>query len=381
MGQENGISVCIPYFRRKAQLFPVLEALASQVLGSVQTEIILGVSEHGMDVDIEQASASFGLDVSQAVVEGDWTAAKARNACLRRAVHSVLVFLDADIVLDPSALRGHYDRHQRRDRVRPEVLLGAVLDYDKLANQGSDETFGCSSSPIPDRRTQAAVRESKIPWCMSWTGHLSLLRDEWQSADVWFDEHFVGWGMEDQEFGYRLYQQRFRFEFAPRLLGRHIAHERNVTKNLQEERENLRRFIAKHPCVEVELVAALGDVQANSVVDRYRRLLNEVVFRRRMNPWSPSRTSDWRKVNAAVFSPGSSRLNGGFLTLDPGVSGAEWRKEGASTLPLVGLCTPFEDGRFDVSYLDSEYRGLGAECWALLKQEAHRVSKGVVVSE
>ncbi|MFB8182739.1 galactosyltransferase-related protein [Streptomyces sp. NPDC055966] len=50
-----------------------------------------------------------------------------------------------------------------------------------------------------------------------------------RAAPTGFDESFVGWGLEDQEFAYRLAGHGARWAYSRAASGAHLHHDRTMT--------------------------------------------------------------------------------------------------------------------------------------------------------
>ena len=144
----------------------------------------------------------------------------ARNLAIRASSGDYLIFLDCDIVLLPGALDVHVQSAAPR-----RLLCGNRALLDEATTQA---LFQASPAPsaedweqawlLADRRAMedaarlfqrhAALRrwhlarphKPKLLGC-----HFSLFREDVERVNG-FDENFVGWGYEDDDFGRRLYK-------------------------------------------------------------------------------------------------------------------------------------------------------------------------------
>lgn len=73
-----------------------------------------------------------------------------------------------------------------------------------------------------------------------------------------FETKFVGWGVEDDEFGYRLHQKG-KLDYNLSAYAIHAPHMRDLYKCLMSNRINLYRFLAKFPSNKVALHMTFGN--------------------------------------------------------------------------------------------------------------------------
>jgi len=371
------VSVCIPYHLRPSQLLLTLQGLGNQRLGAHRLEVVIGT--HATDENLRYLKHIGRLHPIRVVVANSSSPSTSalRNAALAAAKGDILVLLDCDVVLNPDVVAGHADLHERARPSRPNrVILGRVSAYDKLSSSISDD----DKSLVPDRRLSLQLDDSPISWCLCWTGHLSVSRQVVDQHEILFDESFVGWGMEDQEWGYRLYERGFRFMFEPQLFGWHLPHPRDVALNLAQEQANLKRFLRKHPSFEVELVAAFGDTAAFKSYPYMVDVVGKLYFGR---------------FNVVPMRKEILRCSGSMLFLgapSEAPSCATWvlcpsanfsRDDGEScddkrTIPLLGLATYFEDCEHDLALLSPRFLTLPGEIRKMVLAESSRVSRRVV---
>lgn len=366
------VSVCIPYFRRLPQLRLTLQHLARQRLDGASMEVILGTAIHEDPAPITSLAAETGLPLSTAPVKAPWSTAKARNAAMRHARGSVLLLLDCDIQLPEDVVAGHLRYHTGFGAASKKILLGPVNDYDKL--EGADPDHASADS-ARDRRLALSIPDSPFPWCVCWTGQLSLRRDDLIEANEWFDEEFIGWGAEDEEFSFRLYQKGFRVDFDAALCGYHVPHERNAAKNMSEERANMARFLRKHTCFEVELVVTFRDIEAMSLYPNLRAALDALARERNGNGRVPHGSPHLNGARTVCFGGARCPLPPGSAVLNP-IAGqcSESHRLGVESFRILGLTTPFADKSYDVACLNASYQKLGEPYWSLLMKEAGRIA-------
>jgi hypothetical protein len=91
---------------------------------------------------------------------------------------------------------------------RNEVVKSLLLEDRDVSSLYSETWF------------QQLYGNSAQPWAACWGCNFSFVRNE---RPILFDETFVGWGAEDQEFACRLYEKHhYQFQFVPSLYGFHL---------------------------------------------------------------------------------------------------------------------------------------------------------------
>lgn len=84
-----------------------------------------------------------------------------------------------------------------------------------------------------------------IPWICSITANMSIKKSALINVGK-FDNEFKGWGVEDVELGYRLYQRGYTFFYYDNIISYHIEHHRNSSEMNKDLLENMRKFYKKY---------------------------------------------------------------------------------------------------------------------------------------
>jgi glycosyltransferase involved in cell wall biosynthesis len=151
--------------------------------------------------------------------------AMSRNNALRCARGRVIVLLDGDIAVKRDFISSHIACHTGgRTAVcgsRYWLFLGDLPEsshhdvVQSLLLQDLDV-----SSLYSENWFQERYGNSAQPWAACWGCNFSFVRDE---NLLLFDEKFVGWGAEDQEFACRLHERyNYTLLFVPSLFGFHL---------------------------------------------------------------------------------------------------------------------------------------------------------------
>jgi MoaA/NifB/PqqE/SkfB family radical SAM enzyme len=191
-------SLIIPTFNRAAVLRRTLgyvERLRDPAL--CQVLVCDDGSSDGTRAVCEEYSGSLPLEYCRQDDLG-FRAAAARNMGIARAVGDILIFLDDDCVPLPGFVATHCAAHEARADV---VGLGLRR---RLA-PGAAGRARLEEAEADDRAPQIATGAMRhpAPWKLLYSCNLSLPRGH---PEAYFDEDFVGWGMEDTDLGYRLWK-------------------------------------------------------------------------------------------------------------------------------------------------------------------------------
>jgi glycosyltransferase involved in cell wall biosynthesis len=138
---------------------------------------------------------------------------RSRNNAVRLARGDLMVFLDGDLFVDPDFLALHTQLHTGADRrlVCGSRRWGYFPQHETLSAMltSSEEPHsilkallsGWQPGPFPpEAHWQEQWVRTRSPWMAFIGGNFSVRK----APEVWFDEHFIGWGYEDLEFCFRL---------------------------------------------------------------------------------------------------------------------------------------------------------------------------------
>lgn len=229
-------SVIIPHHDRIEHLHKVLDAILDQSIRNDDYEVI--VVDDGSSKPVEQFIPS-RVTLIQAPHLG---AAAARNRGLCVAKGEIVIFIDCDIIVDHFFVENHCRFHDQNPNT---VGLGFRKHLDSLGNiRGKDTREKLLL------RYGKTVSELKHPWFMTYTCNVSL--PKMITVQEPFDENYIFWGLEDIEWGYRLFCQGYPFSFIKNVTVSHLYHDRGMTdQKFQGWSDNLRYTISKHPRLEI----------------------------------------------------------------------------------------------------------------------------------
>lgn len=355
------ISVVIPYRQRLANISVVLAALADQTMDQAHFEVVVAVLEYAPEYIVACRPFTGALNLISVLISADWNVSHARNLGIRHASGQVLVVLDADMVLPPSALRDLYDRHfAHQQRV---CVLGQLADYnDEIIEQETGQVTALPYSYYQQRMTELDAADTpldarwskeyaqaiaRFPWSFVTTAFVALPLAIVREYGLFFDEGFHGWGPEDQEWGYRIAATGTPIVLGQGIYGVHMPHRRDTSANRASAHANNRYYLAKWPRLELELALAFGGwLEADRRYPQARRELAGAVA-------ATGHTLGvvrGRVDGADVLAIGVEIDQNGRIC-DPDLAWMVVDGSAVEVLPLAGFALPFPDQSFAVGRL------------------------------
>lgn len=363
----------IPYWRRRANLERALASLQRQTLGVKHFEVVIGAGEFDPN-DLAVFRTYEGiLDLAVVVSNRGFSIPRMRNLGMRQARGDYVVQMDADSFLAPECLEVLSTHFKGRS---DSCLVGQVVGYGN--NDGEDldpsmvgdydtllDLLDRLSAPGASADLRLQVNHT-IAWSFAWTGLIGLPTSWVRRHDLYFDEGFVGWGVDDLEWGHRVAAAGLPIEMREDVRALHLPHKRDRAANARHEAQNFRRFLAKWPSIEVELVHAVGDLQANT---DHADLLAALADAAPGLDWCVVRTCE----------AGHSTLQVG-VTAEPGSRAwlPGYGSGDVTVLPLIGIALPFADGSIDECILHRPIRQLPDVWRHRVLAEADRVAVRVI---
>jgi len=371
------VSVVVPYYRRIANLRRMLDALVEQDMPKDEFEVVIGCLEYSTELVQAVASLNGALAVRCVMAGEHWNVARARNLALRQAEAEVLLLLDADMLLPREFLSRLYSTYFARGQ--RNAVVGQMLNYDEAADVAADDPGAGAEYGSRQLRTNSRLGlghdvrwtiERNIPWALCWTAVVALPRSALDEYALFFDADFQGWGVEDTEWAYRLHLAGIPIVFADDLWAIHLPHPRDVARNHQDEARNFRRFIAKWPNQDTEIVASFGDVGSN----RQYRFIRELT-----SQMSGSGVElclvEFRVSGELMLAIGVECTRGDGQVVDSAVKRLWAGADHVRPLPLVGFALPYETGVLARSYLLPAVRTAPEDLKTRIEAEARRVSR------
>ena len=383
--KQRKISISIPYKQRIENLEIVFEALAHQTMPKDDFEIIIGAMDYCESFISLCKRYIDKLHILTVMSPDEFAIPWARNLAMRQASGQVIVQMDADTLLPPNALQKLYDSHFSFNQ---EVcIVGQVIGYGNNNDGHVDsvevhpyeyfkeaiEDLEASTGKPKDPRFQV---HHSIPWAFGWTGLIAIPLSLIRKHELYFDETFRGWGIDDLEWSYRICNSGTPIILSETVRAIHLPHPRDAETNRKTETINNRRFLLKWPTPDVELQVAFGDIEANSIY------LDFMAERRQI----------FQNLQASL---GIARgyINGQDTVLI-GLELDECNKilnfninkkfdphHAIDIQPIIGMALPYNDKDCDVCKIFNSVNLFSKKYTSMILGEAKRVSKNVVYSK
>lgn len=316
------VSVVIPTYNKKDFLEITLTALGLQTYPSEKYEVVV-INDGSTDQTetlVSSLKTPYQINYTRQENKGR---SSARNHGIEKAKGETIIFIDDDCVPAPSFIESHMKYHREHDTAvvlgykyltfsqmlpdrssRKELLIETLDRHEPLhplrelpdgtmlihpqnfcdRDAGFDRLVQLSYAGERPRWEQAyevytpQLKGFVLPWLLFTTGNVSVSKRH--SIDVGgFDENFKGWGLEDFEMGYRLYQQAgLRFALDKASVIYRLIHWDDVAEDrVASKVKNYIHFCQKHPHLEVYLHWRLSTHQLdihtyNAVVRQYYNL-------------------------------------------------------------------------------------------------------------
>ncbi len=220
------VSIIIPVHNQTILLKKLLRSIWAEDMPAGSFEVVITDDGSTQSVKPELSGGEFsGSRANLTVNRHDAAkgAAAARNTAAGSARGEVLVFLDADTILDRGSLR------RLHDRFRNEPGLGAINGGGGQDPANPEDGFTPRYRALLDH-IQQNRRAPDI--CTFFTPRLGAARKKFFEAAGRFDPSFPGASVEEYEFGHRLSQQT-QIRFDPQI---------NVLHHYQKFGKNNRNF-------------------------------------------------------------------------------------------------------------------------------------------
>jgi len=161
-------------------------------------------------------------------------AGPARNLGTRYATGKYLLFWDSDMIGKPNLLKKYLKKAPQsneivmgiRKNLRSNVRTRTILHSIQIRNLD----FSQSMLQPPNRIDKARIEldyylcSYDYPWNLVTSNNL-MIKNKTFACFGGFDENFVFWGDEDQEFAYRLHSAGVQFRISKEAVGFHQYHE------------------------------------------------------------------------------------------------------------------------------------------------------------
>lgn len=182
--------------------------------------------------------------------------AAARNLGASVASGDILLFIDDDVLVQDGFIEAHIQAQRRQPglvhgRLRELIALTPltdpaqgtpgcppILEEDLLQGRWCPQSARVMANPLE----QAAEHPRAVqwPWLASAGANISVSRQAWNLVGGFDASYGKRWGMEDLDFGYRLWQARVPIALEIRACGYHMSHHNPM--RWDDHRHNLTLF-------------------------------------------------------------------------------------------------------------------------------------------
>lgn len=227
---------------------------------------------------------------------------RAKNMGIKLASGKIIVFLDAEMLVEPDFIEKHFKLHQSNDKLiisttnaqrsvftfldpnfnqeqlsdifrilkrdssywsnrlnlnkirKCRIKAEALLSKEDI-NLGFYRNLSYPSptfKPIIDRYGPT-LTEFKMPWIFCITRNVSIPKSLIDQVG-YFSEAFNGWGCEDNEYGYRLYKLGATFYDAPDIVTYHQEHPYSAESRKKEAFQNIITIQTIHPEIDTAVL-------------------------------------------------------------------------------------------------------------------------------
>ncbi|MEF2967439.1 glycosyltransferase [Paenibacillus sp. M1] len=247
-------SVVIPVYNRSHLLKISLQSLNNQTLPKSEYEVVIVDDGSNDEIGTVMKGLNVDYDYKYIRLEKHHSASRARNEGILRSEGAVIVFLDGDQIAPSDFLREHLLYHESYDN----FLVSSYRTHLKNIPDALPDNLEDLEIERYDVRHKVSAMVSnnwsrlKAGWHLCFTNNLSVRREHLQGEGALFDEEFMGWGLEDCEFAYRLWKKGLKIALNPRAFVHHMPHPANFDlKRFEQWQKNLDLFCKKHPAPEV----------------------------------------------------------------------------------------------------------------------------------
>ncbi len=180
---------------------------------------------------------------------------------------------------------------------------------------------------------------------MGWTGLIALRRNLVIEHQLYFDEEFHGWGVNDLEWSFRISRNRIPIILCKDIHALHLPHTRNSIANNQTEKRNYMHFLRKWPSLDVELAKAFGDVKSNEMLLQFNKLglIDDRMTHRFCCIYGIE------KGESVLFVGVETNVNNRILDNKCAQIMSDWKH--VETIPLIGMGLPYIDQVFRRCYV------------------------------
>jgi len=274
------ISIIIPTYQRKNNLRRVFASLDKQDFKDFEVIVSDDGSVDGTMEAIIEFKDKLNIQYYWQKNEG-FRAPIVRNMGAKLAKSDSLLFLDSDVMLNPTAL-SHYNNITKAN---PDVIIGGRYDWLEPMDFSVNDVYvnwqqlidGNMPSIYADHldgvigedpRSKNGSMFDDLPrshYCLGLFSGNMLIPHSIFNAVGGFDEAMVGHGGEDCELAMRLEEAGYKAIFTDKVVGYHIYHDRNQSKNQEEVTKNIEYIKQKHHDFMISVGILEGNIEGGEL--------------------------------------------------------------------------------------------------------------------
>ena len=254
--------------RNNNTVFSCLNELLSQIDHTDEIIVVDDYSDSDFAALLKDFCKNNGLIFLHSDIPGN--RAHNRNIGAARANNPIMVFVDADIILNHKSIQRIKSAYRTKDNVAyigtrcagrydPQhmMILGGIDVADELISHPDREYIEelpiIKDTRIKDDIYLEALAEQDFYWIYYYTCCCTVLSDVFRRIRG-FAEDYPGWGVEDIDLGYRI-SQCGKIAFLRDFSGIHLPHNRSVIYAEQDNCFNLKRMLQKYQSFDIELIS------------------------------------------------------------------------------------------------------------------------------
>lgn len=254
--------------RNNNTVFSCLNELLSQIDHTDEIIVVDDYSDSDFAALLKDFCKNNGLIFLHSDIPGN--RAHNRNIGAARANNPIMVFVDADIILNHKSIQRIKSAYRTKDNVAyigtrcagrydPQhmMILGGIDVADELISHPDREYIEelpiIKDTRIKDDIYLESLAEQDFYWIYYYTCCCTVLSDVFRRIRG-FAEDYPGWGVEDIDLGYRI-SQCGKIAFLRDFSGIHLPHNRSVIYAEQDNCFNLKRMLQKYQSFDIELIS------------------------------------------------------------------------------------------------------------------------------
>lgn len=253
------VSIVSILYKKAAELPHFIESIKRQTYqGEIEIVLVNDRSPDNSAAVARDLVKNLPDNISIKIIENESNRGNcySRNRGLSEAAGEIIIVIDVDCVINPDFIIEHANTHTFGDT---DVAIG----YMNLETNGEDPAQAIKKyqdSPellAGESQLQDPINLNSFVNCVTRNFSISAqFLDRHFSRDKFFDEELSlsnkpdsGFGWEDIEMGYRVWQSGGVIKFNPQTFSVHISHESNVPEGDKplKSLKNFRRLHEKHP--------------------------------------------------------------------------------------------------------------------------------------